>query len=807
MSVIGQDVVHAIRALRRRPWLAGVAIGTMAIAIAANTAIFSIIAAVLLRPLPFPKPAELVTLDSRSNTGFLVSTSVPNYRDWRDRSRSFAAFGASAGWDMTLTGAGPARVLEGRAVVGDFFGLLGLRAAVGRVPTVAETADHADMPAVVVLGNGIWREQFGGDPSAVGRTMMLEGVPYTIIGVLPPGVGFDDPAIEIYFPLGSLPGLPWDDRDSGFGMRGFARLKPGISLPAAQSDLDRVGRDVRAIAPTAPLPEIRTVTEYLVGNVQGQLRILMAAVAFVLLITVANVGNLLMARAEERQRELCVRAAIGAGRGDLARLLLVEAVVLALAGGAVGIVLAFVAVQALVPLLPADLPALLVQRVHMDGTVLAFSVTVTVLAGVVAGLGPVWRFAKPGVGTMLRSGTRVSGGSNRMRWSLVVLEVTLAVVVVVGAGLMVTSLDRLAHVDKGFQDAGVLTAAVGAGSRGDSATPWRAFYGELRDRAALLPGVQAAALTMLVPLSHRAWELRVHPAGVPVLDETGQSVLYNVVSPEYFTVFGIPLVRGRGFVPSDRNGAPLVTIVDETLAQRFWPGADPIGQQVTFEKDSAGVPLYRTVVGVARNVRHYTLREPSRIQVYVPALQTAKRCCMTLRLALKTSVPPAQMVGPLRALVLQLSPESPVTQVESLTEYVDRSLATPRAMTRVLAAFACVALGLAALGVFGLVSFDVSRRMREIGIRVALGSSAAGVVTWVVRRALGPALVGVSVGLVAAGFLTRVLKSLLFEVSPLSLPVYGAAAASLGAIAILAALLPARRATQVNPVMILNDEG
>jgi predicted permease len=802
-----QDVVHAVRALRRRPWLAGVAIATMAIAIAANSAIFSIVSAVLIKPLPFPRPSQLVTMDSRSYKGFSVSTSMPNYRDWRDRTRSFQSFAGSAGWDMTLTGEGPARVLEGRALVGDFFGLLGMRPALGRLPAADELADHAGMPAIAVLGNGFWREHFGGDVSVVGRTMRLEGVPYTIVGVLPAGVGFDDPSIEIYFPMGSLPGLPWDDRDSGFGMRGFARLKPGVDQQAAQQDLDRVGREVRAGSPTAALPELHSLTEYLVGDVQGQLRILMAAVVFVLLITVANVGNLLMARAEERQRELQVRAAIGAGRGDLARLLLVEAVVLAVAGGAVGIVLAFVALQVLVPLLPTDLPALLVQRVHVDGIVLAFSVLATVAAGILAGLGPVLKFARSPSGVTLRSGARVSAGSNRLRWSLVVLEVTLAVVVIVGAGLMVTSLNRLAHVDKGFQETGVLTVAVGPASFGDSAKTWRAFYAELKDRAAALPGVRAAALTMLVPLSHRAWELRIHPAGVPVADATGQSVLYNVVSPEYFPVFGIALLRGRGFAPSDRDGAPLVTVVDETLAERFWPGADPIGQRVTFERDSAGAPVYRTVVGVARNVRHYDLRVPSRIQVYVPALQTAQRCCMTLRLALQTAVPPAQVVGPLRAMVAQLSAESPVTQIETLTEYVDHALAAPRAMTRVLAVFAGVALGLAALGVFGLVSFDVSRRLREIGIRVALGASAAGVVAWVVRRAVGPALVGVAVGLVAAAFLTRVLASLLFEVSPLSLPVYGAAAASLGAIAILAALLPARRATQVNPVVILSEEG
>ena len=805
MSLISQDAGYAVRALRRRPWLAGVAIGTMAIAIAANTAIFSIVSAVLLKPLPFHQPSQLVTIDSRSYNGFTVSTAIPNYRDWRDQSTIFQAVAASAGWNMTLTGEGSARVLTGRAVIGDFFGLLGLRPAIGRLPSAAELADHAGVPAVVVISDGFWREHFGADQSILGRAINLNGGPYTIVGVLPPGVGFDDPLIEIYFPMGSLPDLPWDDRDSGFGTRVFGRLKPGIDLRSAQRDLDRVGRNVRAIAPTAALPEIRSLSQWYLGDVRGELRILMAAVAFVLLIAIANVGNLLMARAEERQRELSVRAAIGAGRRDIVRLLLVEAVVLAVAGGVVGIFLAFGAVRALVPLLPADLPALLVQRVHVDGAVLAFSVTLTVLAGFVAGLGPVWRCTRTG-GIALRSGTRVIAGSSRLRSSLVVLEVALAVIVIVGAGLMIRSLDRLAHVDKGFESAGVFTAAVSAEARGDQRESWRSFYDQLRSGAAALPGVRTAALTLLVPLSERAWELRIHPEGVPVEAATGQSALFNIISPEYFAAFGIPLMRGRGFLESDRDGAPLVTVVDETLAQRFWPGVDPIGKRVTFERDSTNTPVYRTIVGVARNVRHYTLREASRIQVYVPAFQTNGRFGMVLRLALRTTVPPEQLAGPLRAMVAQLNPGSPVTQIETMDGYVDHALATLRAMTRVLAAFAAIALGLAALGVFGLVSFDVSRRLREIGIRVALGATAGGVLGWVVKRALSPALIGVAAGLVAAAFLTRVLSGLLFEVSPLSLPVYGLAGVSLAAVAVLAALLPARRATRVNPVMILNDE-
>jgi len=806
VSAVIQDLAHAVRALTRRPAFTAVAVGTIAFAIAANTAIFSIVNGVLLRPLPFPRPDELVTLNGHAPTGFYVSTSIPNYRDWRDRNHSFQSYAGFAGWGFTLTGDRGAEVIGAQAVIGDFFGMLGLRPALGRLPGAEETAAHAGMDAVVVLGHAFWQRRFGGDSSVIGRVLKLDNRPYTVVGVLPAGVGFPEPDVEVYAPMGSVPDLPWDDRESGFGTRVIARLKAGVPLLAARQDLDRVGREVRAEGgPRTPLPEVQSLTTYFVGDVRTQLWTLMGAVGFVLLIAVANVGNLMLARGEERHRELTLRTVLGAGRGAIVRLLLAESLLLAVTGGVLGIALAYATVGVIVPLLPASLPAVLVHQVHVDGTVLAVALGAALATGILFGVAPALQSAGASLASPLKSGTRTTAAGGRLRPALVVVEMTLALIVLVGAGLMLESLDRLGRVDKGFDPSGVLTAAVPTQSP-DRAGWWR-FYHDLREQAAALPGVRNAALALLLPLSHRSWELGVYPEGAPTTPETVQSVLYNVVSPEFFDAMGVPIVRGRDFTAADRDGAPLVAIVDESMAQRFWPGADPIGKRVTIEQDSAKQPVYRTVVGVTKNVRHYELEAPSRIQVYVPADQTYLRWGMNLRLVLKTDGPPARLIAPLRDLVTRLDPNAPLTGVQTEERYVDDALARPRAMTRVLAVFACGALALAALGIFGVISYDVTRRTREIGIRMALGAAARDVMRWIVARALRLTVLGLVLGLAGAAALTRLLRGMLFEVSPLDPVILVCTALGLAAIAVGAACLPARRATRINPMTVLNEEG
>jgi len=803
------DLIVAVRTLLRRPGFAAVAIGTIALAIAANTAIFSVVNGVLLRPLPFRNPERQVTLDARAPTGFLVSTSIPYYRDWRDRSRVFESFAGSAGWGHTLTGRGPAIDVDSRLVLGDFFGTLGLTAAVGRVFMPDEAEAHSGGPSVAVLGHSFWVDRLGRDPSVIGQALVLDDRPYTVVGVLPPGVGFPEPAVQVYLPMSAEPGLPWDDRDSSFGTRSLARLAPGISLAAARLDLERVGREVGQLEGKKPvMPEIESLESYLIGDIRTQLWVLLGAVGFVLLIAVANVGNLLLARGEDRQKELAVRMALGADRTSLVRLLLIEALLVAGVGGALGVALAYLAVGALVPLLPGDVPAVLLSRIRVDGAMLGFGLLTALGAGALFGFLPALRSARVDLAGAVKSGGRsITAGGGRLRAGLVVAEIALALVLLVSAGLMLRSLDRLGNVDKGFRSDKILTAAVPAASARYPDKPrWRAFYSDLRERAAALPGVEKAALALLLPLTDRSWELRVWPEGVPLGHETGQSVLFNVVSPEYFGALEVPILRGRGFDSTDRDGAPFVAMIDETMAERFWPGEDPIGKRVTIdEEDSSGAKVYRTVVGVTKNVRHYQLTEASRIQIYLPFAQTHRRSGMGMRLILATSGAPERLNEPLRALVTQLDPDAPVN-TRPLDEYVGGALAQSRAMTRVLVAFGGAALALAALGIFGVMSYMVARRTREIGIRIALGAAAADVTWWIGRQALRLTTLGLAIGVLGAAGLTQLLRAALFEVSPLDPAIFALGATGLTTVAMAAALLPARRATRVDPVTVLADD-
>lgn len=803
------------RSLLRRPGFAAVCIATIGLAIAANTAIFSVVHGTLLRPLPFREPERLVSFDTRANTGFLISLSVPNYRDWRDRSRTFEAFAGEAPWTLRLTGRGPAQVVEARAVVGDLFGTLGIPAGVGRVFGAAEAPDHEGGERVVVLGHSFWQQRFGGDPGLLGQTLRLGGENYTVIGVLPAETGFPNPQVEVYVPMATLPGLPWDDRDSGFGTQALARLRPGMTLAEARADMARVNREVVELAgKTASQAELSSLEAYYVGDVRGQLWTLMGAVGFVLLIAVANVGNLLLARGEDRYRELAVRSALGAARGRLVGLLLSEALLIALLGGALGAGLAYLTVGALVPLLPTEIPAILRAQVGVDVTVLAFGIGLALLVGLGFGLVPALRSSRVNLAGAFKSGGRTTdAGRGRLRSTLVVVEVALALVLLVSAGLLLKSLDRLLHVDKGFDARNVLTGALSpsAGMLQD-AERWRTFYGELRQRAEALPGVRSAAFALLLPLAHRSWELRIHPEGVPVLRETGQSVLYNIVSPEYFATFGVPLVRGRGFNAGDREGTVPVAIIDETMAAKFWPNDDPIGKRVTFESssDSAdAVPVYRTVIGVAKNVRHYELMTPSRIEVYVSLNQAGRRWGNAMRIALKTEGggDPEHATAALRSLLAGMDRDATLWQVQPLEAYVDAATARSRAMARMLTGFGAGALLLAALGIFGVMSYAVTRKTKEIGIRVALGATPRDVLRWVGGRALGLTAVGLCGGAAVSAALTRVLRKALFQVSPLDPSTYIWVILVLGVAALLAAWIPARRATRVDPVAVLNEEG
>ena len=800
----------ALRSLARHPGFTTVGALTIALAVAGNTAIFAVVKALVLDPLPFEDPGALVTLDVRSARGFLISNSIPNYRDW-GRSSAFQSHSASAGWGMTLTGRDPAQVVTQQAVLGDFFSALGFTPFLGRLFTAAEAKPGAE--ATLVLGYSFWRRYLGGDPGIVGQTLVLDQRPHMVIGVLPEGVGYPSAAVEAYIPMGSIPGLPWEDRGSSFGTRALARLAPGVTPQAAQQDLDRITANIEAQEGQAVAhPELRTLTDFYVRDLKRQAWVLMAAVGFVLLIAVANVGSLVLARGEDRRREIAVRAALGARQRELMRLLVSESLALSFLGGLLGVALALGAVRALIPLLPPEIPQLLRDRIAVDSGVLLFTVAITTIAGLLFGAVPALRTAGLELAPELREGTRGSSSRQGLRSALVVTEVALSLVLLIGAGLMLKSLQNLRHTDKGFDPGNVLTARTGLpDARYPTKESWLGFFDRLLPRAASLPGVRTAALSLLLPLSNRSWEMGILPDNVPFDPTRRESVLYNIVSIDYFTAMDIPLLKGRGFTDADRDRAPLVAIIDETMANKFWPGEDPIGKRVTWE-DAEGstqatpIPVYRTVVGVVKNIRHYELTNPSRIQVYVPLHQTLRVSGTSLHVILRTDLDPTSLATPLRRELAALDPDVPLVAVRPLAEYVDGDLAASRVMGVLLATFGGVALLLAGVGIFGLVSYSVAQRSREIGIRMALGAGTGDVLGWIARLGLGLSGTGVVVGVLAAAGLTRLMRTLLYGVSPLDPVLYAGLATLLIGVALLATYLPARRAARTDPAAVLKQE-
>jgi len=802
-----QDVRIAARSLVRRPGFAAVALVTIALAMGGLTTIFTVLRGTLLEPLPYGASDRLVTLDVVSRQGFYISTSIPNYRDWA-RSEAFDRVAAGADWGMTLTGDGPAEVVSLGAVIGDLWGTLGTTAFLGRLFDPAETEPGA--PPVIVLGHDFWSTHFAADRRVIGQTIVLDDRPHTIIGVAPPGFSFPSPGVDGYVPMGSIPDLPFDDRESSFGTRVFARLASGTSPDAALEDLTRISASVTAEEGLEmATPEIRSLREYVVGDLGPSLWILFGAVLFVLLIATANVANLTLARGEDRRQEVAVRTALGAGRGTVVRGLLLESLLLSLAGGAVGALLALIGLRLVTPLLP-EVTATAGGRIGLDGTVLAFTFGVALASGLLFGAIPALRASRTDLTADLKQGARgATRGDRGLRSALVVAEVALSMVLLVGAGLMIRSLGELRHVDKGFEAGGRLTGRVSVGREDHpTAEAWRGFLGDLERRASALPGVRAAALTLLLPLSDRSWERRIFPEGVPV-EGDGDSFLYGVVSNDYFEALGIPILRGRAFTDADREGVDPVTIIDETMAERFWPGENPLGKRVTFEftgTHEEPVPVYRTIVGVARNVRHYELEEPSRIQAYIPYRQSGTQWGMDMYVVLATSVPPEELVAPLRAEVAGLDPDVPLFSVRALGSYVDDAVRGDRTLGRILATFSGLALLLAGIGIFGVLSYTVARRRREIGIRMALGADASSVRRWVARDGLVLGGVGVTIGLAAAAVLTRILRGFLYGVSPVDPVVYGGLALFLLVVVLVATYGPAARATRVDPAEVLRRE-
>ncbi|HEU4630001.1 MAG TPA: ABC transporter permease [Gemmatimonadaceae bacterium] len=793
-----QDLRFALRSLRRSPGFTLVAVLTLALGVGANTAIFSVVDGVLLAPLPLREPDRLVAVGERVDGGAptdFTSTSPGSFFDWQRQTRTvrLAGFAGSA---RTLTGRGEPERLLGASTVGGLFDVLGVPPLFGRTITPADETPEAQR--VIVLSYATWRRLFGEDRGVVGRTLTLDGASHTIVGVMPPSFRFPDTGTEFWVPS-RFDAEFRANRDQYF-IQVVGRLAPGATLEQARTELavvsERLQRDWPMYNSDLRIV-VRPLQETIVEGVRTRLLVLMAAVAFVLLITCANLGNLLLARASGRHREIAVRQALGAGRTRLARQLLTESLVLALAGGAAGLLVG----QGFLELLLAaqattNLPR--VDEIGLDARVLLFTLGVSVAAGLFFGSLPAWQLARARSGEALRTGTRGSAGHQWARSALVVSELALAMVLLTGAGLLLRSFALMQRVDPGFTADHVLTFDVTR--PGEDAS----FTATSLERIRALPGVRSAAVVSQLPVTGRgigAWFNRLDRPLPPDVKPTGEA--YRVVTPGYFATIGLPLKRGRLLTPDDRRERPAV-VINEALARRYYAGEDPIGKAIYLGAPDNRLFDHGTIVGVVGDTRDAGLGSDPLPTVYIPlAVMPGWR---SFSYVVRTAGPPTAVAGAVRNVIRTLDATVPVRNVRTLDAVLAESVAPARWSTTLLGVFAGVALVMAALGVFGVLSFVVAQRTRELGIRMALGAAPSAVRRTVVRQGLRLVVAGLALGLAGAFALTRLMGSLLYGVAPTDPATYAGVAAVLVGTAAVASWLPARRATRVDPIIALRAE-
>ena len=803
-----RDGRFAVRALAKNPGFAGAAILALALGIGANTAILSVVDAVLLRPLPYADPGRLVVILHRGEN----PVAPANFLDWRRQSRSFEAMGAAEYWTPNLTAAENPEKLWALRMTADVLPMLGVRPLLGRFFTREEEAAGKDR--VAVIGHRLWRRRFGSDPGVIGRAISLNGEPYTIVGVMPEAFRFAPfwaTNSDLWAPLAF--GERAGSRESS-SLRVFARTKSGVSLPAAAAEMAAItGRLEREFPGTNRDVRVISLQEKVVGTVRPALLVLLGAVGLVLLIACANVAHMLLARAAARQREIAVRAALGATRGRLIRQTLTESLVLALAGSAAGVALAAYGLRVLVALGPATIPRL--ADVGLDGRVLLATLAVSMLTGIGFGLAPALQASAVRVQDALKEGGRSGEGRerSRLRRVFVASEVALALVLLVGAGLMIRSFAALRAIDPGFDPRNVVTMVVSVGGTKEAEPGRRAvFYGELLDRVRALPGVRAASLINHLPLAGDIWGWPFAVEGRP-RPRAGESptATYRVVFPGYFRAMGIPLLRGRDIAAGDTLAAPGVVVINEFMARRHWPGEDPIGRRIALD-DPREDPAWMTVVGVVRDAVRSDWSSAPEEESYLPFLQSKLYLespgnhVAYMTLVARTEGDPAAAAASLRAAAWSFDRSLPISEVQTMERVVADATAGPRFQMLLLGIFAAVAAILAAVGIYGVMSYAVSRRAREIGVRMALGAGARDVLRLVVGEGMSVAIGGAAAGLAGALVLTRLMRSLLYGVSSTDPVTYAAVALLLLAIALSASYFPARRAARIDPIVALRQD-
>ena len=809
MQTLLRDFRHAMRQWLKNPGFTAVAVITLALGIGANTAIFSVVNAILLRPLPYKDDSRLVVMLHKGRN----PVAPANFIDWRSQNHVFERMGAAEYWTPNLTGTDNPEKLWALHVTPDIFPILGVQPLLGRVFLPEE--QEAGKEREVVLSYPLWQSHFAGDPNVLGRSVVLSGEKYTVVGVMPREFKFAPfwaTKTELWAPLAL--GARLTDRGGG-SLRVFARLKPGVTLTNAQAEMTAITSRLEGEFPgTNQDLKVVSLREKVVGNIRSALLVLLGAVAFVLLIACANVSHMLLARATTRQKEIALRSALGARRLDLFRQFLIESLLLALIGGALGLWLALCGVRFLLALGPADLPR--VETVGVDGHALLFALITTLSAGLAFGMAPALRATGVNLSDALKEGERGSSEGlqrNRLRSVLVGSEFALAVVLLAGAGLMVRTFLALRHVDPGFDPHNLLSMVVGvAGTEEEAAGHTGNFYQQVLQRVNAVPGVQFASAINHLPLAGDDWGWPFHIEGRPLVPPgEGPVATYRVVFPGYFRAMHIPILRGRDLAEGDGLQAPGVVVINDYLARRYWPGEVPIGKRITFD-DPAKNPSWLTVVGVVKNTVRSNWVSPAEEEVFLPWLQnrgyleTPASPFAYLTLVVRTTRDPATLAPSIRRAIHSLDSNVPISEVQTMDQVVAAATGQSRFYLILLGAFATLALVLAGVGIYGVMSYSVSRRRHEIGIRMTLGAQGQDVLKLVVFDGMVLALAGVVAGVTGALVLTRLMAGLLYGTEPTDPATFIAVVLVLIGVAVAASYLPARRAIKVDPMTAMRYE-
>jgi putative ABC transport system permease protein len=814
MNTIWQDLRYGARMLWKTPGFTLIAVITLALGIGANTAIFSVVNAVLLNPLPYTEPERLTLVwTTLEKIGLKQNwVSEPEVLDFREQSKLFESFSVVNAGSASLTGGGEPEQLNGAQISTNLFSQLGVKMQIGRDFDPSEEKPGATR--VAILSHGLWQRRFGGERSVIGNSVNVNGRATTIVGVLPPHFALLLPE-EAHVPANLDLWLPYavdyakQERYS-HGMTVIGRLKHGVTITQAQSEMNAIAARLDATYYQNIGFAVKVVSLHgdIVKSTRPALLMLLGAVGFVLLIACANVANLLLARAAARDKEIAIRAALGAGRHRVVRQLLTESILLSLPGGLCGLLLAGWGVDLLLRLSSPDLPR--VEEVSINAWVLLFTLSVTFLTGIIFGLVPAFKAAKPDLTKSLKEGSRsVAGGtSHRFRNAIVVGEVALSLVLLIGAGLVMKSFWHLLKVDPGFDPHHILSLdLVLPGSKYSDDSAIENFYRQLLERVNALPGVESAAAISHLPLSQTYWSGPMTFEGVTGNAERGNRAAFEidqrVITPDYFKVMKTPLLQGRFFTPLDGAGGPRVVIIDETLARRLWPNKNPLGKRMTFGYFPERPKSWLEIVGVVKHIRHHRLDADVREQVYYPIAQR-QRSNMTL--AIRTASAPSDQIGAVRQALRSLDPDQPVYQIRTMEGLVAKALAPVRFTLLLLTIFACLAGVLALVGIYSVMAYMVAQRTHEIGIRMALGAQARDMLLLLIRQGMTLAGIGVALGLIGSLGMQSVMRGLLFEVSATDSATFAVISLLLAGAALLACYVPARKATKVDPIVALREE-